>query len=79
MEDLGLAERGSPNPRRNTSIRKFVFRGEETRRILLCESLIDALTFWCPDYRNVTASYLSLQPLDLLLLCLLRARVQPSR
>ena len=25
--------------------------------ILLCESLIDALTFWCAGYRNVTASY----------------------
>ena len=25
--------------------------------IILCESLIDALTFWCAGYRNVTASY----------------------
>lgn len=25
--------------------------------IILCESLIDALTFWCSRYRNVTASY----------------------
>ena len=24
---------------------------------ILCESLIDALTFWCAGYRNVTASY----------------------
>jgi len=25
--------------------------------IILCESLIDALTFWCAGFRNVTASY----------------------
>ncbi len=25
--------------------------------IILCESLIDALTFWCAGYRNVTAAY----------------------
>ena len=25
--------------------------------IILCEALIDALTFWCADYRNVTSSY----------------------
>ncbi|MCP4043666.1 MAG: toprim domain-containing protein [Gammaproteobacteria bacterium] len=28
-----------------------------TPEIVLCESLIDALTFWCAGYRNVTASY----------------------
>jgi len=28
-----------------------------SKDIILCESLIDALTFWCADYRNVTASY----------------------
>ena len=28
-----------------------------TNEIILCESLIDALTFWCAGYRNVTASY----------------------
>ncbi|MGA2601923.1 MAG: toprim domain-containing protein, partial [Bryobacteraceae bacterium] len=27
------------------------------RRIILCESIIDALTFWCAGFRNVTASY----------------------
>ena len=27
------------------------------KEIILCESLIDALTFWCAGYRNVTASY----------------------
>ena len=25
--------------------------------IILCEALLDALTFWCAGYRNVTASY----------------------
>jgi DNA primase catalytic core len=25
--------------------------------VILCEALIDALTFWCAGYRNVTASY----------------------
>jgi DNA primase len=28
-----------------------------SKEIILCESLIDALTFWSADYRNVTASY----------------------
>ncbi len=28
-----------------------------SNEIILCESLIDALTFWCAGYRNVTASY----------------------
>lgn len=27
------------------------------KEIILCESLIDALTFWCAGFRNVTASY----------------------
>lgn len=27
------------------------------KEIILCESLIDALTFWCAGYRHVTASY----------------------
>ena len=30
---------------------------EATEEIILCESIIDALTFWCAGYRNVTASY----------------------
>ena len=29
----------------------------EHQEIILCEALIDALTFWCAGYRNVTASY----------------------
>ena len=28
-----------------------------SKEIILCESLIDALSFWSADYRNVTASY----------------------
>ena len=28
-----------------------------SKEILLCEALIDAMTFWCAGYRNVTASY----------------------
>jgi hypothetical protein len=27
------------------------------QEVILCEALIDALTFWCAGYRNVTASY----------------------
>lgn len=30
---------------------------EASKEIILCESIIDALTFWCAGYRNVTASY----------------------
>ena len=30
---------------------------EASKEIILCESLIDALTFWCAGFRNVTASY----------------------
>jgi DNA primase len=28
-----------------------------SREIILCEALLDALTFWCAGYRNVTAAY----------------------
>ena len=28
-----------------------------SKEIILCESLIDALTFWCAGFRNVTGSY----------------------
>jgi len=30
---------------------------EASKEIILCESIVDALTFWCAGYRNVTASY----------------------
>jgi DNA primase len=29
----------------------------ESQEIILCEALIDALTFWCAGYHNVTAAY----------------------
>ena len=32
-------------------------RWQASKEIILCESLIDALTFWCAGFRNVTASY----------------------
>jgi DNA primase len=28
-----------------------------SKEVILCESLLDALSFWCAGYRNVTASY----------------------
>lgn len=28
-----------------------------SREVILCEAIIDALTFWCAGYRNVTTSY----------------------
>ena len=28
-----------------------------SKEIILCEALLDALTFWCAGYRNVTAAY----------------------
>jgi DNA primase len=31
-------------------------RGQK-KEIILCEALIDAMSFWCAGYRNVTASY----------------------
>ncbi len=37
-----------------------VWNGEAlqaSREIILCEALIDALTFWCAGFRNVTSSY----------------------
>jgi DNA primase catalytic core len=30
---------------------------QASKEIILCEALIDALTFWCAGYRNVSASY----------------------
>lgn len=30
---------------------------QSSKEIILCEALIDALTFWCAGFRNVTASY----------------------
>jgi DNA primase catalytic core len=30
---------------------------QASREVILCEALIDALTFWCSGFRNVTSSY----------------------
>jgi DNA primase len=30
---------------------------QTNKEIILCEALIDAMTFWCAGYRNVTAAY----------------------
>ncbi len=30
---------------------------KESKEVILCEALIDALTFWCAGFRNVTAAY----------------------
>ncbi|MFM0134383.1 toprim domain-containing protein, partial [Paraburkholderia sediminicola] len=40
--------------------RRGVFNAEGLRgqkEVILCEAVIDALTFWCAGYRNVTASW----------------------
>jgi DNA primase catalytic core len=57
----------TPNLREGTSLHLYLkgdHRGvwnEEaliaSKEIILCEALIDALTFWAAGYRNVTASY----------------------
>lgn len=43
-----------PGPHRGVWNRDALYASTE---IILCESLIDALTFWCAGFRNVTASY----------------------
>jgi DNA primase catalytic core len=43
-----------PGPHRGVWNREALVASKE---IILCESLIDALSFWCAGYRNVTASY----------------------
>jgi DNA primase len=30
---------------------------QASHEVILCEALIDALTFWCTGFRNVTSSY----------------------
>jgi DNA primase len=57
----------TPNLREGTPLHLYlpgphrgVFNEQAVRvskEIILCESLIDALTFWCAGFRNVTASY----------------------
>jgi DNA primase len=43
-----------PGPHRGVWNEKAL---EASKEIILCESLIDALTFWSAGFRNVTASY----------------------
>jgi DNA primase len=43
-----------PGPHRGVFNEQGLVGQEE---IILCEALIDALTFWCAGYRNVTSSY----------------------
>ena len=43
-----------PGPHRGVFNLKALLAYQE---IILCEALIDALTFWCAGYRNVTSSY----------------------
>jgi len=42
-----------PNPHHGI----FNYKCLISKEIILCESIIDALSFWCHGYRNVTASY----------------------
>jgi len=51
-----------PGPREQSEPRRSrgVFNRaalQASREVILCEALIDALTFWCVGYRNVTAAY----------------------
>jgi DNA primase catalytic core len=43
-----------PGPHRGVWNEEALLASQE---IILCESIIDALTFWCAGFRNVTASY----------------------
>ena len=43
-----------PGPRRGLWNEEALIASKD---IILCEALIDALTFWCAGYRNVTTSY----------------------
>jgi DNA primase len=39
------------------NVAAFTAAGSAAREIILCESIIDALTFWCAGFRNVTTAY----------------------
>lgn len=43
-----------PGPHRGVWNREALLASKE---IILCEALIDAMSFWCAGYRNVTSSY----------------------
>lgn len=44
-----------PGPHRGVWNREGIASGDGT--VIVCEALIDAATFWCAGYRNVTAAY----------------------
>jgi DNA primase len=48
-----------PGPHRGVwnEVALEVCSNNASKDVILCESLIDALTFWCAGFRNVTASY----------------------
>ena len=50
---------GTPTPLSARPASRRLERAGASRdpEIILCEALIDALTFWCAGYRNVTSSY----------------------
>ena len=48
---------GQPGSRGVFNLAAFKAQGAASQEIILCESIIDALTFWCAGYRNVTTAY----------------------
>jgi DNA primase len=57
---LDTLRKGTPKHLYLPGPHKGVFNIEAlkaSKEIIFCESLIDALTFWCNGYRNVTTSY----------------------
>jgi hypothetical protein len=47
----------NPEPRRSGRGVWNIEALKVSKEVILCEALIDALTFWCAGFRNVTASY----------------------
>ncbi len=39
------------------NVRGLMTEDRGQKEVILCEALIDAMTFWCAGYRNVTSSY----------------------
>ena len=57
---IGRSRKGTPKHLYLPGPHKGIFNlaaYKASKEIILCESLIDALTFWSHGYRNVTASY----------------------
>ena len=48
---------GQPRGRGVFNLAAFKAKGAASQEIILCEAIIDALTFWCAGYRNVTTAY----------------------